>query len=72
MRVVQLMASPFIGGPERQVLGLAESLPAECRTTFLSFPEQGLARPFLAECRLTPRPGKCRPKIVDLRGNRLP
>jgi glycosyltransferase involved in cell wall biosynthesis len=48
MRVVQLMASPFVGGPERQVLGLAESLPADCRTTFLSFAERGLARPFLA------------------------
>jgi glycosyltransferase involved in cell wall biosynthesis len=51
MRVVQLMASPFVGGPERQVLGLAESLPAGCRTTFLSFAERGLARPFLAEAR---------------------
>jgi glycosyltransferase involved in cell wall biosynthesis len=51
MRVVQLMASPFVGGPERQVLGLAEALPADCRTTFLSFAERGLARPFLDEAR---------------------
>jgi glycosyltransferase involved in cell wall biosynthesis len=51
MRVVQLMASPFVGGPERQVLGLAASLPADCQTTFLSFAERGLARPFLAEAR---------------------
>ena len=48
MRIVQLMASPFLGGPERQVLGLARSLPAECETVFLSFAERGLCRPFLA------------------------
>ncbi len=51
MRVVQLMASPFVGGPEQQVLGLAQSLPADCQTTFLSFAERGLARSFLTEAR---------------------
>jgi glycosyltransferase involved in cell wall biosynthesis len=47
MQVVHLMASPFVGGPERQVLGLARALPPECRTTLLSFAERGLARQLL-------------------------
>jgi glycosyltransferase involved in cell wall biosynthesis len=47
MIVVQLMASPFLGGPERQMLGLASSLPEEYRTVFISFAERGLARPLL-------------------------
>ena len=47
MNVVHLMASPFVGGPERQVLGLARALPPGYRTTFLSFAERGLARPLL-------------------------
>jgi glycosyltransferase involved in cell wall biosynthesis len=48
MHVVHLMASPFVGGPERQVLGLARALPAAgFRTSFLSFAERGLARPLL-------------------------
>ena len=47
MNVVHLMASPFFGGPERQALGLARHLPAECRIVFLSFAERGLGRPFL-------------------------
>src|SRR5438105_1016139 len=51
MHVVHLMASPFVGGPERQVLGLARHLPATVRTSFLSFSERGLARPFLEEAR---------------------
>jgi glycosyltransferase involved in cell wall biosynthesis len=50
MNIVHLMASPFVGGPERQVLGLAASLP-EDRTTFLSFAERGLCRAFLDEAR---------------------
>jgi glycosyltransferase involved in cell wall biosynthesis len=49
MRIVHLMASPFVGGPERQVLGLAGSLPADYETIFLSFSERGLCRPFLQE-----------------------
>jgi glycosyltransferase involved in cell wall biosynthesis len=49
MHVVHLMASPFVGGPERQVLGLARHLPPPFRTSFLSFAERGLARPFLDE-----------------------
>jgi glycosyltransferase involved in cell wall biosynthesis len=51
MHVVHLMASPFVGGPERQVLGLARHLPPAVRTSFLSFSERGLARPFLEEAR---------------------
>ena len=49
MRVVHLMASPFVGGPERQVLGLARHLPSDVTTIFLSFAERGLAKPFLDE-----------------------
>jgi glycosyltransferase involved in cell wall biosynthesis len=49
MLVVHLMASPFVGGPERQVLGLARSLPSECRSVFLSFAERGLSRAFLEQ-----------------------
>jgi glycosyltransferase involved in cell wall biosynthesis len=45
------MASPFLGGPERQALGLALYLPASTRTTFLSFAEGGRARPLLEEAR---------------------
>ncbi|HZY84637.1 MAG TPA: glycosyltransferase, partial [Gemmataceae bacterium] len=51
MNVVHLMASPFVGGPERQALGLARSLPPPFRTTFLSFAERGLCRPLLEEAR---------------------
>ncbi|HYT92188.1 MAG TPA: glycosyltransferase [Gemmataceae bacterium] len=51
MIVAQLMASPFVGGPERQVLGLAQSLPEHYRSVFLSFSEGGRARPLLDEAR---------------------
>lgn len=51
MRIVQLMASPFVGGPERQVLGLAGALSADHETVFLSFSERGLCRPFLDQAR---------------------
>lgn len=49
LRVVHLLASPFFGGPERQVLGLARHLPGDVESAFLSFAERGLARPFLDE-----------------------
>lgn len=49
MRVAHLTASPFFGGPERQMLGLALSLPADVQSVFLSFPERGLCQPFLNE-----------------------
>ncbi len=51
MKIVHLMASPFLGGPERQALGLAQHLPATTRTAFLSFAEGGRARPLLDEAR---------------------
>jgi glycosyltransferase involved in cell wall biosynthesis len=51
MNIVHLLASPFVGGPERQVLGPASALPAPYRTAFLSFAEGGRARPFLAAAR---------------------
>jgi len=47
MRVVHLLASPFYGGPERQMLGLARHLPADVESVYLSFAERGLARPFI-------------------------
>lgn len=49
MRVLHLMASPFYGGPERQMLGLARHLPNDVRSVYLSFAEHGLAQPFLDE-----------------------
>jgi glycosyltransferase involved in cell wall biosynthesis len=67
MHIVQLMASPFFGGPERQMLGLALALSASdagsngsgdgYRTTFLSFPEQGKCRAFLREVHRHGLPG---------------
>jgi glycosyltransferase involved in cell wall biosynthesis len=51
MNIVHLTASPFFGGPERQMLGLARHLPAEFRSHFLSFAERGLCRPFLQQLR---------------------
>jgi len=49
MNIVHLTASPFFGGPERQILGLATHLPADYHSVILSFPERGLCRPFLEE-----------------------
>jgi glycosyltransferase involved in cell wall biosynthesis len=51
MHIVHLLASPFVGGPEHQVLGLARHLPPPYRTTILSFAERGLARPLLDAAR---------------------
>jgi len=47
MNVVHLTASTLFGGPERQMLGLAEHLPPEYRTTFVSFREGGRCADFL-------------------------
>jgi glycosyltransferase involved in cell wall biosynthesis len=49
--ITHLMASPFYGGPERQMLGLARHLPPSFTSNFLSFPERGDARAFLDEVR---------------------
>jgi len=51
MNLVHLTASTFFGGPERQMLGLAQALPNFVRTTFTSFPESGRSSAFLAEVR---------------------
>src|SRR5947199_4818179 len=51
MRLVHLTASPFFGGPERQMLGLARALPADHDVAFVSFAEGGRCEPFLAEVR---------------------
>jgi glycosyltransferase involved in cell wall biosynthesis len=47
MHIVHLTASTFFGGPERQMLGLAQSLAPADTTTFLSFAENGRNRAFL-------------------------
>ncbi len=51
MRIVQLMASPFFGGPERQMLGMSRHLPADCETMFLTFAEGGKANALINEVR---------------------
>ena len=51
MRLVHLTASPFFGGPERQMLGLAHALPADYDVTFVSFAESGRCEPFLEQVR---------------------
>jgi glycosyltransferase involved in cell wall biosynthesis len=51
MNIVHLTASTFFGGPERQMLGLGRSLPAEDHSAYLSFAEGGRCRPFLAAAR---------------------
>lgn len=50
--VVHLTASRFYGGPERQILGLAEELRATCRTVVASFREEGLSRQLLCQAAL--------------------
>lgn len=49
MRLVHLTSSTFFGGPERQMLGLAEALRGRAETSFLSFGEHGKCAAFLAE-----------------------
>jgi glycosyltransferase involved in cell wall biosynthesis len=51
MNIFHLTASRFFGGPERQMLGLAEALRPELRTCFLSFSEGGLCQSFLDRAR---------------------
>jgi len=51
MRIVHLTASTFHGGPERQMLGLAQALPPEDHSLFLSFAEGGRCRAFLTATR---------------------
>ena len=49
MIIAHLMASPFFGGPERQMLGLARHLPAGSTSVFLTFAEHGKCRAFLEQ-----------------------
>jgi glycosyltransferase involved in cell wall biosynthesis len=49
MHVVHLTASTFFGGPERQMLGLAQHL--DCASSFVSYPEGGRCDTFLDEVR---------------------
>ena len=48
MRLVHLTSSIFYGGPERQMLGMADALPAGHEVTFISFAEDGRCEPFHA------------------------
>jgi len=51
MIVVHLTSSTFYGGPERQMLGLGESLRPTVECRFLSFPEGGRCMAFVEEAR---------------------
>lgn len=76
--LAQVMASPFYGGPERQVLGLAKALRAHrVETVFYSFAERGLARDFLGRASEAgfaahvlennfPHLWKCRDELADV------
>lgn len=48
MNIVHLTASTFFGGPERQMLGLADHSPQHA-STFVSYPEGGRCAEFLGE-----------------------
>jgi glycosyltransferase involved in cell wall biosynthesis len=45
--IVHLLSSTVVGGPERQLLGLAQEMAADWRTAVLTFPERGRSRAFL-------------------------
>jgi len=76
MNVVHLLASPFLGGPERQVLGLARHLPPGYRSIFVSFPEHGKSKAVLDQARRdgfeahalthnTPRIGRAAREVIS-------
>jgi glycosyltransferase involved in cell wall biosynthesis len=44
--VIHLTTSGFFGGPERLMLGLAESMPASCRSGFVLFADKGKSEAF--------------------------
>src|SRR5437762_4349635 len=44
--ILHLTGSPFFGGPERLMRGLAQSLPAPCRSAFALFADHGASRAF--------------------------
>lgn len=49
--VAHLVASPFLGGPERQMLGMAGALDDRFASAFLCFMEGGKAQPFVDAAR---------------------
>lgn len=49
--VAHLVASPFLGGPERQMLGMANALPRSYRSVFMCLMEGGKAQPFVDAAR---------------------
>jgi glycosyltransferase involved in cell wall biosynthesis len=49
MLILQLTGSPFFGGPERLMLGLAQSLPELCHSAFALFADHGNSQAFLRE-----------------------
>jgi len=49
LKILHLTASSLFGGPERQMLGLAKTLPVQIETSFASFSERGRCRAFLNE-----------------------
>src|SRR5215211_2593519 len=52
MHVVHLTASRFLGGPERQIIGLSKHLAADAfRSTLLSFRENGCCSEFIEAAR---------------------
>jgi glycosyltransferase involved in cell wall biosynthesis len=51
MLVVHLTSSTFLGGPERQMLGLGQALAPAVRSAYLSFAEGGRCRAFVTEAR---------------------
>lgn len=51
LNVVHLTASTLYGGPERQILGLADALSGRANVSVLSFREGGKCRPFLSVAR---------------------
>jgi len=46
MLILHLTGSPFFGGPERLMLGLAQSLPESCRSAFALFADHGTSQAF--------------------------
>jgi glycosyltransferase involved in cell wall biosynthesis len=46
MIVLNLSTSPFFGGPERQMVGLARAMPADYRIVFLLFRDNGNSQAF--------------------------
>ena len=50
MHLVHLTSSRFFGGPERQMLGLAKALPADCETTLRLILRRRPVRRFSRSC----------------------